>query len=334
MSSKKEKLTKEQKAEQKETARISRERLNRITKTRKHHLRTSARVMKYGTKSFVRNAWLSMAAIAIMAVTLIVLSATIIATSAMRSAISAVEDQVEQIRKITAGIESLESVTEVRSTSPEDANNASIKKLIEEGGITDEAYIESLYEAPNKIPWTINVKLKNLNDTSELEDFVNNSEVMINMLDARPPSYSSSHRETIDRIAGIMNRIEIIGLAAAGIFALIAVLVVFNTIRMTIFNRKEEIYMMRLVGASRWFIIGPFVVEAALYGVVATAISGIIIYLAAFGLHHSVGSVLDSSIAFMQNYWYIAIGAMLAVGVMIGVISSLLAARKYLNTKN
>ena len=121
-SKKKPKITKEQKAELKETARVSKERLNRITKTRKHRLRTSARVMKYGTKSFVRNAWLSMAAIAIMAVTLIVLSATIIATSAMSSAIKAVESQVdmsvyikqtasaEQVRKITEAMQNLDSV--------------------------------------------------------------------------------------------------------------------------------------------------------------------------------------------------------------------------------
>ncbi len=345
-SKKKTKITKEQKAELKETARVSKERLNRITKTRKHRLRTSARVMKYGTKSFVRNAWLSMAAIAIMAVTLIVLSATIIATSAMGSAIKVVESQVdmsvyikqtasaEQVRKITEAMQNLDSVVEVKATSPEDANNASIKKLIEESHITDEAYIESLYEAPNKIPWTINVKLKNLNDTGELEDFVNNNEIMANMLDARPPSYSSSHRETIDRIASIMNRIEIIGLAAAGVFALIAILVVFNTIRMAIFNRKEEIYMMRLVGASRWFIIGPFIVEAALYGVAAAAVAGAIVYIAVFALHNSIGSVLDETIFFMQHYWYFAVGALLIVGMLIGIISSLLAARKYLNAKS
>ena len=345
MSSKKPKISKEEKAEMKETARVSKERLNRITKTRKHHLRTSARVVKYGTKSFVRNAWLSMAAIAIMAVTLIVLSATIIATSAMSSAIKTVESQVdmsvyikqtasaEQVRKITEAMEKLDSVTEVHSTSPQDANNAAIKKLIEESNITDPAYIESLYEAPNKIPWTINVKLKNLNDTSELENFVDNDETMINMLDARPPSYSTSHRETIDRIAGIMNRIEVIGLSAAGIFALIAILVVFNTIRMAIFNRKEEIYMMRLVGASRWFIIGPFVVEASLYGVAAAAIAGTIVYIAAFALRNSVGNVLDESLWFMKNYWYFAVGALVLVGILIGIISALLAARKYLRAK-
>lgn len=345
MSSKKPKISKEEKAELRETARVSKERLNRITKTRKHHLRTSARVVKYGTKSFVRNAWLSMAAIAIMAVTLIVLSATIIATSAMGSAIKTVESQVdmsvyirqtasaEQVRKITEGMEKLESVTEVHATSPQDANNAAIKKLIEESNITDPAYIESLYEAPNKIPWTINVKLKNLNDTSELENFVNNDETMVNMLDARPPSYSTSHRETIDRIASIMNRIEIFGLGAAGVFALIAILVVFNTIRMAIFNRKEEIYMMHLVGASHWFIMGPFVVEASLYGIVAAAIAGAAIYATVFSLQGSVGNTLDPTVELMTKYWYFVAAGLLAVGILIGVISSLLASSKYIKTK-
>ncbi|MCQ2568914.1 MAG: ABC transporter permease [Candidatus Saccharibacteria bacterium] len=339
------KMTKTEKEEQKNTARISKERLNRITKTRKHHLRTGARVMKYGTKSFVRNTWLSVAAIAIMAITLIVLAATLVATSAMNTAITMVESQVdmsiyvkqgatnEKKEKITNRLKELDSVTEVKATSPEEANIASIKKLIKESNITDKAYIEALYEAPNKIPWTINVKLHNLNDTSELENFVNTDESMVNMLDARPPSYSTSHRETIDRIASIMNRIEIFGLGAAGVFALIAILVVFNTIRMAIFNRKEEIYMMHLVGASHWFIMGPFVVEASLYGIVAAFIAGAAIYATVFSLQGSVGNTLDPTVELMTKYWYFVAAGLLAVGILIGVISSLLASSKYIKTK-
>ena len=133
--------------EERNTARISRERLKRITKTRHHHLRTGARVMKYGTKSFVRNAWLSVAAVAIMAITLLVLSATFVATSAMNTAISMVESQVDisiyikqgatdaQINKIIDSLKELESVTDVKSTSPEEANIASIRKLIKESNI-------------------------------------------------------------------------------------------------------------------------------------------------------------------------------------------------------
>ena len=339
------KLSKEEREELKNSAKISKERLNRITKTRKHHLRTSARVMKYGAKSFVRNTWLSVAAIAIMAITLIVLSATLVATHAMNTTIEMVESQVdmsiyvkqgatnEQINKIISNLEALDSVTSVTSTSPEEANNESIRKLIAESNITDKAYIQALYEAPNKIPWTINVKLKNLNDTSELERFVDEDPSMTNMLDARPPSFATSHRETIDRIASIMNRVEIFGLGAAAIFALIAILIVFNTIRMAIFNRKEEIYMMHLVGASHWFIMGPFVVEASLYGVVAAGIAGAAIYATVFAIRGGLGATIEPTIDLMTKYWYFVAAGLLAVGILIGVISALLASRKYIKTK-
>ena len=339
------KMTKKEKLELKRTAEISRERLKRITKTRKHRLRTGARVMKYGAKSFVRNTWLSVAAIAIMAITLIVLAATLIATHAMDTTIHMVEAQVDmsvyvrqdatwtEIDKITGRMKELKSITDVSATSPEDANRESIQKLIKENNITDQAYIDALYEAPNKIPWTINVKLKDLNETEELENFVNNDESMKNMLDARPPSYATSHRETIDRIAGIMNRVEIIGLGAGAIFAAIAILVVFNTIRMAIFSRKEEIYMMNLVGASRGFIMGPFLVEAGFYGVVAAIIAGATIYATAFAIKGSLGSTLEPTVKLMVDYWYFVAASLLIVGVIIGIISALLAARKYIKTK-
>ena len=85
-------LTKEEK---KAAAAVSRERLRRISKTRHHYLRTNARVMKYGAKSFARNTWLSIAAIAIMAVTLIVLSVTMIATHALSTTIDKIEQQID-----------------------------------------------------------------------------------------------------------------------------------------------------------------------------------------------------------------------------------------------
>ena len=345
----KSKMSKEEqggaKSATKNAAEISKERLTRITKTRKHHLRTTGRVIKYGTKSFVRNTWLSVAAIAIMVITLVILAATFIATNVMGETISKVEAQVdmsiyikqgatsEQVENIANRMRKLSTVTGVTYTSPEDANNASIKALIEENHITDEDYIKSLYEAPNKIPWTINVKLKNLDDTSELENFVNNDDSMKDMLDARPPSYSSSHRETIDRIASIMNRVQVIGLAAAGIFALVAILVVFNTIRMAIFNRKEEIYMMKLVGASRGFIAGPFVVEASLYGIVSAAVAYGIIYIAMYFLGTRMDTTFGSTYALLQQYWYFIVAALLVIGILIGVISALLATRKYLKIK-
>ena len=138
----------------------------------------------------------------------------------------------------------------------------------------------------------------------------------------------------MNRIAGIMNRIRLVGLAAAGVFAIIAILVVFNTIRMSIFNRKEEIYMMRLVGASRWFIIGPFVVEASFYGIISSIVAALVGFFGTFALRDPIGSALmDPTIELMRNNWLYLSAAIMIIGIMIGVISALLATRKYVKVR-
>ncbi len=338
------KITKE---EQKATEQLSKERLKRIMSTRRHHLRTNARVLKYGTKSFVRNTWLSVAAIAIMAITLLVLSATVIATHVMSNAIDKVEQQVDmsiyieqntsraQIDRIVGRLAQLPTVLSVSSTSPEEALSETVNNIINRTkGMSDEEkaiYRQNLMEAPNKLSWEVNVKLVNLNNTTELEEFVANDESIKDVIDKnKTPSYASDRRDTINNIANTMNRIEIIGLVAAAIFMVIAILVVFNTIRMAIFNRKEEIRMMLLVGASRWFIVGPFVVEAALYGVVAAIIAGGVTYSSVFAIRSYFGSTLDPTLDIMKQYWYFVACALLIAGIVIGIISALLATRKYL----
>ena len=89
----KNKTTQEKSGKPKSAADVSKERLARITKTQGHSLRTARRVFKYGAKSFIRNTWLSVAAVAIMVITLMVLSATLIATHTMNTAIDEVESE-------------------------------------------------------------------------------------------------------------------------------------------------------------------------------------------------------------------------------------------------
>lgn len=340
------KKTSQEKIEAKKTAAISKERLKRITQTRKHHIRTNNRVIKYGAKSFIRNTWLSAAAIAIMVVTLVVLSATLIAAKAMDSAISQIRNQVDisiylkqgttndQVVDTAMKIKNLKGVAEVNVLSPEEANKKINDKIINEFNITDEDLIKTMREAPNKIAWTLNVKMNDLNETDTLEKFVNETESIQELLDeTKKPTYASSHRQTIKNIADIMNKVQIVGLSAAAVFAVIAILVVFNTIRMAIFNRKEEIYMMRLVGASRWFIVGPFVVEASIYGIVAAIITSIAVYATVYGIRGQFDGMLDSTYDLMIRYWYGIVAALIVVGVIIGIFSALLATKKYLKQK-
>lgn len=324
----------------------SRNNLKRMVKTQKHRSRMTARVLKYGTQSFARNTWLTVAAIAIMTITLLVMSVTMIVTSAMGTAINIVREQVDmsiyikqeaeqsKIDEIVGRMSQLSSVRGVKVVSYEEAFKESIEKMIADNN-TDEAMVEELMNAPNKFPWTLNVKIVDLDDPSELENFVNNDESMKDMLDAKPPSFASSHRETINNIAAIMNGVKIGGLAAAAVFAVIAILVVLNTVRMAIFNRKEEIEMMKLIGASKWFVRGPFVVEAMLYGVVAATIAGAVTFAGVTLVDKGgqFGETLAPTAEFVYKWWSVLSAGLLICGMLLGIFSAILATRKYLKMK-
>ncbi len=123
------------------------------------------------------------------------------------------------------------------------------------------------------------------------------------------------------------------GIIASVTFIAMSSLIVFNTIRMAIFNRKDEIQMMKLIGADRSFIRGPFVVEAVIYGIVAAFIAtgiGVAILYGASGPLLSYGIGVKSTIDFVSNYVPFILLAMILLGGLIGVVSSLLATRRYL----
>ena len=328
-----------------EEAKRSKDHLKVMVRTKKYRMRTTGRVMKYGTQSFARNAWLSVAAIAIMTVTLLVLTATLVVTSAMGTAMDMVREQVDmsvyvrqeatrsEIDEIMGRMGQLVSVQNIRYVTPEEANAQAVAKIIEAENITDEDLIMAMAEAPNKLPWTLNVKIVDLNDPSELEEFVYHDEVTSELLDAKPPSFSSSHRETINNIAGTMRGVEIGGLVAAGVFGVIAILVVFNTIRMAIFNRKEEIYMMKLIGASKSFVRGPFVWEAMMYGVIAGGLSAGVTFVGLGLLDGKFGGTLTPTVELAWEWWWVVVVGLVLVGVVIGVVSARLATRKYLKLR-
>jgi cell division transport system permease protein len=113
-------------------------------------------------------------------------------------------------------------------------------------------------------------------------------------------------------------------------------LIIFNTIRMAIFNRRDELIIMRLLGASTAFIRGPFVVETMLYGLVAALISiaavAALFAVASQTLQASSLGLLDinySNRYFSNRLWQILTIQILA-GILIGAASSMIATRRYL----
>lgn len=140
-------------------------------------------------------------------------------------------------------------------------------------------------------------------------------------------------RDVVDRLLRVTRGVKNFGLVLSGIFMLITVIVMFNTIRLTIYNRREEIEIMRLVGASNWFIRGPFVVEGIFYGIAGALITTAILYPIMWILTPKISAFLELDLK-QFNYFglnlYALFATQLLTGVLLGIISSLIVIRRYL----
>ena len=137
---------------------------------------------------------------------------------------------------------------------------------------------------------------------------------------ARRPGVIVMHK------AGWIDAADKFGIVATIVFVAISSLIVFNTIRMAIFNRREEIQMMKLIGADRSFIRGPFIVEAVVYGFIAAIIAtglGILALLSVKSKLLNYGVAIQPTIDFLIVYIGFVLLGMIALGALIGILSSL-----------
>lgn len=296
---------------------------------------------RYGVNNFSRNAWLTIAATAVMTITLLVVFITLAARNVLVDTVDEIRDKVdmsiyvktdtkeEDIKKIQSGLEGLSTVKAVTFTSPDQARQA-----FAEQNKQNAETLDALNEATNQFPGTYHISLIDINNTSELQKFVENDKTLKKVIDPnRAPSFAGERKSAIENIARWVGFAEKAGIIASGIFIAISSLIVFNTIRMAIFNRKDEIQMMKLIGADRGFIRGPFVVEAIVYGFIAAIIAtalGIAIVLGSADKLISYGVLVNGTIDLMTTYLAFVVFGMVALGALIGVISSLLATQRYL----
>ena len=302
---------------------------------------TFVRMCRYGINNFTRNAWLTIAATAVMTITLLIIFATTIASNVLADSMAELSKKVdmsiyltagttaEQAEPVMADLRKLSNVDKVTFISSEQAReqNAQNNKA-------DQDVLNAINQATNKLPAVIRINLKDINDTSELDAFVKENEHLKTVIDEdREPSFAGTRRSAIENIGRWTNFAQRAGLAASILFVVISALIVFNTIRMAIFNRKDEIEMMKLIGADKGFIRGPFLVEAIVYGffaaVIATAL-GISLFITISDKLQSYGIATEATTTMLTTYIGLVLLIMIGLGALIGVVSSTLATRRYL----
>ncbi|MFZ3009642.1 MAG: permease-like cell division protein FtsX [Candidatus Microsaccharimonas sp.] len=301
---------------------------------------TFMRMCRYGVNNFTRNAWLTIAATAVMTITLFVIFTSVMARNVLTDTLTNLRETLqmsiyldtstssEDVQQVRNDIEKLSSVLGTSLVTPEQAREQFIDQ-----NKTDADSLTAIKESSNKFPWTINIKVTDINDTSQLSEYVTKNEFVQERLDAnQPPSFAGSKKGVIDRIAGASDFAQKIGIGTSAVFVVISMLIIFNTIRMAIFNRKEEINMMKLIGAERSFIRGPFVVEAVVYGLFAALIATGLGYGMMFLSAPSLGAyfLVQPTLDVLVFYSGFILLAMIVIGAIIGIISSLMATRRYL----
>ncbi|MBW4061896.1 ABC transporter permease [Candidatus Saccharibacteria bacterium] len=297
------------------------------------------RILHGGIRNFLRNAWLSTAATAVMTVTLIIVIVSFISSLALTATIKGVTDKIDvsiflnnnttpdQVAAFEAALKSSGNVASLMYVSPDQAV-ANYKNQNKD----KPSLIQALDTAGNVLPSSIEVKAIDPKHLDAIEAVVSQQANQSLLDPTAPPSYTGGRKETIDRIVHFANFFKTAGLAASIVFVVISTLIIFNTIRMAIFTRRDEIEIMKLVGATKWFIRGPFIFEAALYGIIAAIVAVTFSYLVLLSSAPKVASYIDfgSTISFFQSYPFVILGGELLLGIIIGAVSSILAMSRYL----
>jgi cell division transport system permease protein len=310
-------------------------------KQNRRRMLTFWRIVRYGTDSFLRNSWLSVAATAVMTITLLIIFTAAVTQNILDNTITDLQNKVDMSiylktettdkvgNDIKAELKKLSSVKSVEYISAAEA-----REQIAKENSSNSSVLAAINEATNKNPATLRVVVKNIDDTSQLEKFVaTNDLVKKNINPDYKPSFAGERSSAIKSIGRAVNFAQVVGLGAGLLFVVISALIIFNTIRMAIFNRREEIQMMKLIGADQSFIRGPFLVEAIIYGIIAAFIStglGVWVLFASSNTLSSYQISVHNTINMITIYLPLVILGMIFIGAVIGVISSLLATRRYL----
>jgi cell division transport system permease protein len=311
--------------------------------TRRHRRQwlTFLRMFSYGVNNFTRNAWLTVAATAVMTITLLIVFITVVAQNVLvdttqevgkripRSIYLKADTTEAQAQPIVKDIQKLSNVESVKFISSKQGRAEFAEQNKKSIGT-----LSALSEGTNMIPATVRIVLADVNDTTQLVSYVKTNEYLKQHIDAnRMPTFLGDRKPATETIATWTRIAQQVGVGMSVVFVSISMLIIFNTIRMAIFNRKEEIQMMKLIGADRSFIRGPFVVEAIVYGtiaaVIATAGGMTMLALSADSLQ-KWGVASAGTVNLTTKYVLLVLLAMVLLGALIGTISSLLATRRYL----
>lgn len=298
------------------------------------------RVVKAGWTNFRRNGLVSYAAVLVTTITLSVVTALFLLNATLKTTIEGLQQQVDvavyftidaEEERILVLKETLEELPEVQSIDYTSADEEVL--AFRERHADDYLTLQALEELGDN-PFGGNLRIK-AHDSTQYESIVNvlegDNQIARENADIIDRINFAQNKVVIDRLNMLIANTSDIGLVITIVLALISIIIMFTTVRLTIYVVRDEIGIMRLVGASSSYIRLPFLIEGMLYGFFAWILTFLLFLPFTYLLGRHATDILGINIYtyYLEHFFSIG-GLVLLVGLVLGAASSMLAVRKYL----
>lgn len=297
---------------------------------------TLLRIIKYGFQNFWRNGWLSVATLMMMTLALMMFQGLLVLNNIVGVTTATLQEKIDisvyfktnvtedDIAKVERDVKKLNEVKEVEYISKEKA-----LEVFQKTYKNDEVIAEALLEVgENPLAASLKVKAKDPKEYAAIAAYLGN-EKFSSIIEK--VSYHQN-KEVINRLTKILETIQIAGIGTNAALIFIAIIMTFNTIRIAMYANREEIGIMRLVGASNAYIRGPYVVEGVMYGILATIFALLFTIPVVYTLAPYLAIVIPTLNIASSLYRNIIVigGETVVLGIALGVISSSIAITRYL----
>lgn len=297
------------------------------------------RIFKAGSISFWRNSAVAVASIFVLTVTLLVIGSLMLGSAFLNSTLDNLKERVDisvtfktdvpeqQVLELQADLELLPEVKEVVYIS-RDQELADFRSRHQDNALL----IQSLEEVGNPFGARLSVLATDPAQYDSISRFLQNYDSGSSLATGGIIDQISFKKDIIDKLLAIIDTSHTVGFAVAAVLVCLSILVTFNTISLTIYISREEISVMRLVGADNPYIRGPFIVEGVIAGTIASFIAVILLYPSVLwvrGVTSGVYGGIDLVSYYISNFAQIFI-LLLISGIILGVVSSFLAIGRYL----
>ncbi len=296
------------------------------------------RIFRWGLLSFWRNPIVSLASIVTITVTLFVIGALILSGAFFNSSLLAIQEKVDisvsfypevpetEVLELQKTLESLVEIKSVHYSSREE-ELADFRQRNENNSLV----IRSLDEIGNPFGARLNIistdpgRYENVAKFLESDSSRSSSgEIIIDQI--------SFKKDVIDRLIRIINTSKTVGWAIALVLIFTSIIVTFNTISLAIYISREEISLMKLVGAGNNYVRGPFIIEGVISGFIASIIAVVLLYPATIWIRTKTAGVyggINLTSYFLEHFASIFL-ILLVSGVVLGMVASFLAIRRHL----